>query len=289
MMRTISVPAGIGDSIWLFMKLINTKESFSFNIPDGKPQRSKQVFDLLPQVVAQSQYVPGLSYNKLARENIQNIQKNWKQILARRFSLSMNQHLESGQRIEKFLPDLPTSFILPWQTESYATEVAKDLPNGPKYIGIYGSSYSTTRAWGFWGAIEWFELIQNIHILYPDTVFIIIGAAFDMDLAGDLAILLTKSEIPFISTVGKPIGYVGELMKILSFAFYFPSGLPIFSESLGACDCLMFYAPQIEGIKGNWASPDRIGKNFHEMLFDTPENVFTWYKKLNDNYEFASK
>jgi len=136
--------------------------------------------------------------------------------------LSMNGHLENGERIEKFFPDLPTSFKLPYKTEAWVQDVAKDFPSTSKYVGIYGSSYSTTRAWGFWGAHEWFELIKSIHKGRPDIIFVLIGASFDLDLAGDLSILLEDADIPHKSTVGNGLGYVAELMENPFIRFLFP-------------------------------------------------------------------
>ena len=290
MIRSISVPSGIGDSIWLLSKLINTGEKFSFNIPNGIPQRSKQVFDLLPDLVHSSQYVPGLSYRKLASENIQNNFKTWKHITAPKFCLSMNHHLESGNRIEEFFPDLATSYVLPWKTQAFAAEVAIAFPPDRKYVGIYGSSYSTSgpNGFGFWQVAEWVQLVESIHKVRPDITFVQIGAAFDLDLSSDIATVLTKKKIPFKTVVGYGMGYVAELMKILSFAFYFPFGLPIFSESLGnASDCIMFYPQGISGIMGGWASKKRIeAGNITEQLFNTPDFVFDWFR---DEYKFETR
>lgn len=58
-MRVIKVCPGIGDNIWLLMKLVNAGERFIFHLPNGKPQRGKQIFDLFPQVAAAAEYVAG--------------------------------------------------------------------------------------------------------------------------------------------------------------------------------------------------------------------------------------
>jgi hypothetical protein len=135
-MRTITVPAGIGDNIWLFQKLVHANERFDFVLPDGKPQRGHQIFELLPEVAASYKYAPGLSYNVLNRNNIQRVHKEWWEIEQQEFCLSCNQHLESGKRIEEFLPDLPTAFRINWLTTKSDWERAVSFTT--KYnIGIY--------------------------------------------------------------------------------------------------------------------------------------------------------
>ena len=68
-MRKITVNAGIGDNIWLFQKLLNQKEKFDFILPDGNPQRGKQIFDLVPDLSNSVTYQPGLSYKKINQQH----------------------------------------------------------------------------------------------------------------------------------------------------------------------------------------------------------------------------
>src|ERR1044072_3525536 len=125
--RTIKVCAGIGDSIWILQKLINSKEQFHFQIPDGSPQRGKPLYDLLPQIAISSEYVPGLNYSKLNRDNIQNKKRRWVDVSEKIFALTANSHVEAGMRIEQFLPDLPTSYRLNYMTTAQDAAVADKL------------------------------------------------------------------------------------------------------------------------------------------------------------------
>lgn len=272
MTRTIRTCAGIGDNIWLLQKLINTGEHFNFELPDGKPQRGRQVFDILPQVAASCRYVPGLTYKTLAAKTERG---QWKDIKADSFYLSCNHHLENGNNLKDFLSDLPISYKLPWVLPAENTQWLRPL------IGIYGSAYSTQRAWkqyGAWGVDEWLRLIKLIHAVDKEYIFIIIGAEWDTDFASELENKLKALDISFENTIGKSLGYVGYLMKQFHYAFYFPSGLPIFSESLtGSSDCTMFYTSNIAKIARTWADPERIKNgNFKECLFCSPEKIFEW-------------
>lgn len=275
-MRKIKVCAGIGDNIWLLMKLINSGEKFDFQLPDGKPQRGKQIFDLLPQVANSAEYVPGLSYRTLKANNIQNRKKNWKQITEEDFYLTCNEHLETGHRLELFLPDLPISFKLDYDTADSIERIQEQFPGTKEYIGIYGSAYSTTRAWGFWDEKKWFDLIRMVHARNPDYVFVIIGAEWDIDLGRNLVELLRLHDIPHINTIGQSLGDVVEIMKRLKYFFSFPSGLGIMAPTV-SCQVTMFYPPHLVKMINAWASPEDIETGAYKgCLFCEPEAIFKW-------------
>lgn len=277
--RTIKVCPGIGDSIWLLQKLINANERFHFQIPDGTPQRGKPLFDLLPQVAASAEYVPGLTYKKLDRENIQNRKRQWREISEKTMYLTANRHLESKLRIEQFFPDLPASYRLNYMTtkedQQAANEILKD--DSIKYIGIYTSAYSNSRNAGGWGVEEWFKLIR---LLYKgkDICFVIVGAPYDVGITEALTASLGEYNIPFINTTGQPLPIVIELMKQFSYFVGFPSGLSIINETLGK-DGVMFYQVKDKGIINMWAEPWRIENgNIKECLFCEPEKIYDWIK-----------
>jgi len=284
--RTIKVCPGIGDSIWLIQKLINANERFHFQIPDGTPQRGKPLFDLLPQVAVSAEYVPGLSYKKLSRENIQGKKRRWMDINERTMHLTANQHLESGMRIEEFFPDLPTSYKLNYiTTEEDHKTAAEILSDDLIYIGIYPSAYSNARNAGGWDARQWFKLIK---LLYKgkDICFVIIGASYDEGITEPLMNELALYNIQRINTTGQSLGVVIELLKRLSYFIGFPSGLSIINETLGK-DGVMFYQVKDKGIINMWAEPSRIAAgNIKECLFCEPEAIYDWIK---NDYELFKK
>ena len=254
--RVIKVCAGIGDNIWLIQKLLSTKEKFIFKIAADEPKRGKQIFDLTPDIVAHSKYDGSFTSLGPIDSGIQNTKNRWADVDEVEFSLSANTHLEHGYRLEWFMPDLPTTFRVPWKTEQYRYEAEELLPKGTPYVGLYGSAYSSTRHWGFWGAKEWCDLAINVRNVV-DPVFVIIGAKFDLDLAGELGSHLANRSIKQVSLIGKPLGLVIEVMKRLSYFFSFPSGLGMLSTSVG-CPTLMFYPPHLEKMINAWAEPESI-------------------------------
>lgn len=279
MTRTIKTNPGIGDACWLFQKLINSGERFDWQIHDGKPQRGKQIFDLLPQLSNSCTYTTGLQYSVVNRQNITRHTRSWKSITFSDFFLSANEHLEQGNRIETFLPDLPTSYELPFQTQEFEQPVKDLFTKGP-YIGIYASAYSTVRNWGFWDEKGWLQLIRLMKGLIPDATFVLIGAEWDAELAANLRNQLQAHHVPYISTIGKPLGFVIEMMKILAYGFYFPSGLGILNGLLQRPG-VMFYPPALPKLACTWADPRIIGDGtFKECFFCTPETIFDWVRDV---------
>lgn len=284
-MRTITIPPGIGDGIWLFMKLISTTEKFKVIMSDGQPQRGHQLAEILPQIIAQHQYAPGLAYSLIAKRNITQSKRNWKDIKEQSFYLSANTHVEAGKRIEKFLPDLPTNFKLDYTTSKIDQVIADQLlPKGKSYIGIYTSAYSNARHWNGWQAEQWMELIEKLKT--ENTVFVIIGADYDIGIPQEIKEAMNKQKIKYVDAIGQPLGVTIELLKRLTYFLGFPSGLSILNETLGK-DGLMFYASNIAGIINTWADPERIKeRNIKECLFCEPGKIFEW---LKDEYKIFDK
>lgn len=278
MERIIRVCPGIGDNIWLIQKLINTGERFHFELAGGEPRRGKQLFDLLPQVTITASYLNYLSYGGIQRYNIHRGYPKWEHIRIRRVQemyLSMNEWLEHGKRIERFFPDLKTSYTIDYQTTIEEKDNARAIVPKTNYVGIYASAYSTQRAWGFWDEHGWFELISNIYKARQCT-FVIIGAAWDIDLGDKLIALLKAKKIPYVDTIGQTLGTVVEIMKRLDYFIGFPSGLSILNETLGK-NGLMFYPPHLKLMINAWADPDRIeSEDYKGMLFCTPSEAFNW-------------
>lgn len=296
MMRVIKTCPGIGDAIWLFQKLINANEKFDWQIHDGFPQRGKQVFDLLPQISNSCTYTPNLPYRLIDHYNIVRRARLWGQIRQQEFYLSANRHLEEGRRIEQFLPDLPTSFRLEYMTKEedfhnafhilMQTWREGDRNKPRRFIGIYASAYSTQRAWGFWDADGWYNLINLMRGENPDLVFVVIGASFDTDLGNDLLAKLQAHKVNHINTIGQPLSVVIEILKRLDYFIGFPSGLSILNETLAAKGTFMFYPPHLEKMMNAWADPARIESGQYKgAQFCEPEKAFDWLKNSYKLFE----
>lgn len=270
-MRTITTCAGIGDTIWLFQKLTNQPESFNWRIPGGEPRRGKQIFDLLPSLVNSFDYVENLGYKKIKAEGFRG---NWSHSPAA-FTLEANTHLEKGKRIEKFLPDLVTSYTIPWVTSdddhNTAVNILGDIDTN--LIGIYTSAYQKADNWKGWTAKQWYEFCM---MFPPDVKFVVIGAAWDTNMSADVLQLLGSRAI---NTVGQPLCVVIEIMKRLDMFVGFPSGLSILNETLAAKQTIMFYPKHLTAMINTWADPARIESGAYKgCLWCEPVRLYEWIK-----------
>jgi ADP-heptose:LPS heptosyltransferase len=285
--RKITAPPGLGDFIWLAQKLIHANEKFHVVMTENTPQRGHQLLQVLPQLIASHEYAPGITYSKLKKENIQNKKKQWSQVKEREFHLTANEHLELGNRIEEFFPDLPTSYSLNYATSEQAAKAAGKLAydDSKRYIGLYTSAYSNSRNAGGWNMLDWLKLIRLMHMKNKDLCFVIIGAIYDVGITEALVDELRMARIPFINTTGQPLPVVIELLKRMRYFIGFPSGLSIINETLRK-DGVMFYTQKDKGIINTWADPVRIrAGNIKECLFCPPAGIFDWIKSSYQLFE----
>lgn len=284
-MRTITTCAGLGDFVWIAMKLLNTREQFNIIMPDSTPQRGHQVKDILPQLVGSHQYKAGLNYKIIARDNVQRTLWSWKNIRDKSFTLSANNWLELGNRIEDFLDDLDTTYYPEYYTSDRDRSTAqRDVKDGPVHIGIYTSAYSNARHWRGWGEKEWIEFIRLIHKENKDIVFVFIGAEYDLDL--NKLIMKQIQGVRYVNTVGRPLTTVLEIMKRLNYFVGFPSGLSILCSTLGKPNT-MFYPVHLQKLINTWADPKMIKNgDYKGCLFCEPGVIYKW---LTETYCFFDK
>lgn len=277
-MRTITVPPGIGDGIFLVQKLLSAGERFHVRIPNGLPQRGKQLWDMLPQLVESCEYCDTTTADVL-RKTVTRITRHWFKIKADSFPLSFNRHLEQGRRIERMFPDLPTVYQIPYDTGN--PDVSKYFDGSPT-IGIYCSAYSNARHWNMWDMSTWVMFIKHVHRAKPNVRFVFIGAEYDLDLAGEVMSKLTH--VPHISTIGEPLPVVVEIMKQLDYFVGFPSGLSILHETLGKPG-VMFYPGHLRNMMGTWGRQDRIMKEHIPLLKTGPDQVIDIINKHYNLYD----
>lgn len=300
MSKTITTAAGIGDKIWILQKLVNQPDAHDWIIPAGQPQRAHQLAPLLPSVIRSVTFKEGLGYKTIKTYGYRG---NWCNT-PQEFTLEANTHLEAGKRIEKFLPDLATSYRIEWETtrqdaeqslrllsesesftlysQEWADRVNEALVNGlpARFIAIYTSAYQKDARWKGWEAKEWLEFIK----MFPNHyAFVIIGAPYDAPMAGDLMPMLTTNHIPYVNTVGQPLGVVIEVLKRCEAFVGFPSGLSILNETLGAGKTIMFYPQHLSLMVNTWADPARIESgDYKGCMWCAPTAIHSWIK---DNWK----
>ncbi len=266
------------------MKLINQPEKFHWKAGDGQPQRAHQIFQLFPQLTESFEYIPQTGYKKVKRNAYNG---KWKDA-PQNIYLEANSHLELGLRIEKFLPDLLTTYKLEYATTKEDKKIALELISkhwhsvyGIKpLIGIYTSAYSNARHWGGWEADNWIALIQLIHRLDKGYKFVFIGADYDIGISQTL--MEGMPEEMYINTIGQPLSVVVEILKRLDCFIGFPSGLSIINETLAARQTVMFYPPHLKKLINAWPDPERIENGSYKGCeFCDPKLIFDWLIENN--------
>lgn len=285
-MRTITTCPGIGDTLFLFQKLINQPEKFHWKIWDGikngqqaQPQRGHQIFELFPQLVETFEYIPNAGYKRIKRDSYCG---SWAMAPINEFTLEANSHLESGKRIESFLPDLEPCFLLPFPDgEKIEVDTSKKL------IGIYTTSYSNAQYMAGWLIDEWKELIQLIRDYNSDFHFVFVGAWYDDGLSQEIMKRMPKEW--FTDLIGKTnLLQMVWLMRQFYCFVGFQSGLMIMSELMAARQTVMLYSHALEEMMDTWPDPKRIeDASYKGCTFGTakrplkPEQLFNWLKDYN--------
>jgi hypothetical protein len=268
-MKQITTCPGIGDIIWLLMKLVNQTEMIDFRVGDNHPQRSHQLQRLFPNLINSFEYIPDAGYKAIKRNGYKG---KWA-LAQQSIYLEANSHLEAGKRIEKFLPDLKTSFRLEYKSEGRLSPSFEEKKN---YIGIYTSAYSNARQWGGWGADEWLTLIGLIKKRRPEYKYVFIGADYDIGISQKVMAMMKKED--YVNIIGQPLPAVIETLKsVVEYFIGFPSGLSIINETLVCNKTIMFYPRHLENLINTWADPERIESgDYKGCLFCEPEKIFNW-------------
>jgi hypothetical protein len=254
--------AGIGDTGWLYQKLQGNLD-FTVTISDYGPRRSHNYLKLLgcKEVDYSKQYTPEDIYKYClpANTDLTKLDYNQAQVL------SVNGWMEAGNRIEDFLPQYDTKYILNFDTtDKHKLEckefLSKYNKGSSKYIAVYTSSAENNahRDVSFYSPQQWVELIKGMRSTFgEDAIFIILGAFYDRSCTDHVVKELLKEGIRHIDTVGCHIGVTVELLKAADACIAYPSGIGITADFVGT-PCIMGMFLKIRKMHNMWQDPKRI-------------------------------
>lgn len=253
-MITVTVPSGIGDVSWIYSKLCNAGVPISYELADGWPYRAVPYMQML-------EHCAGAKYSDVEYGTIVRLAERarlWRDIIAEPkgiYYLECNQHLERGQRLEDWLPDLPTSFhykladpsprdlvivngLLDWET------VARPV------IGISAASYRGSKAWDTWGYDQWSPFLKALRAKTGGTI-VLLGGFWD-DLTHSIA------QDGYSDFVGKTsVSQAVEVLRRLDYYVGFSSGLGILRTVL-AKPTYMLWPDHQAALASSWAPLDMI-------------------------------
>lgn len=296
----LRVPPGIGDFLWLWMKLCGVAADYEIRLStavdggDETSRRSHPFFDLLPGVTDLGQE-SGWTTPQCVEQTFP-VDRSFAELLevaqARPTFLSPNHWLERGNRIEDMLPDLETNFRPPILGKpAHQAAAASMLPDDPQAIpiAVYVSAHGPVRHWGFWEAEGWLKLIDLVEAALPvRPTWVVIGAKFDHDLTMDFIRGLRYRNANVVNQLGMHIGVAVELIRRCRYLFGFPSGIPILSGLLGV-PTMMFFPPELERMRYSFVEPEDGGtyRSLH-LPFVLPEQAFEQWTARARRFVVAS-
>jgi len=281
------VNSGIGDISWLFSKLdeFSKEKEIEFLIAKDENKRSKPFVEMHPRIkfkkysLADNCYV--INNTIPFNTDLHSLEENKIHIL------SMNKWLETKNHMKDWFPDQPTNYYYDLNFSECgikrAEQLLKEGNDRPK-IGIYGSTYSTLRYWGFWDEKRWLIFIQKIREIYPDAIFYIIGAKFDIEMKDRLADILMYNNIDYVRVIGEDLDTALYVIKNLDYFFSFPSGLGIVANVLRT-PCMMFMPGHLELMKYMFTEEcDKKSGFFLNPLFIREHEAFRIWKDLGKKH-----
>jgi len=271
---------GIGDFSWVYSKLVTTGRKLHiiyYRNPRGATKthdvqrRCEPFLELLPAVESWefSNKIDPKTLNR-HRPTVQEVLEGDKTIFA------LNHHLESGSRIEAYVPQIATNFHYPINIPQVQyKEATKQLGGIKDYLLIYASKYASVNNWKGWKAREWSEFIKLYREQIADVPVVLTGATYDTDLASYIA------GPNILNLVGKTtMGGTIELIKRSRYFISFPSGLAVLATVVKK-PVYMFYPPRLGKLRAAWASPAALAD--HSYLsghFAPPQTVIDTIKRL---------
>ena len=285
------VPPGIGDISWVYSKLAGLGRPLRIEVADSGPRRALPYLELLP-LVKESCYVQAPNPAKIvAVPAICQAGKalpTWSaEQLVRAASeevvpIDLNGWLEAGNRIEDFMPEIPTVHHYEMQ-----------LPPGPPMIGdgaapielfwrrfvcFYCANQDTVRRWHGWEPRQWGALARLLMDQCDLDGVALVGATWDRSFAERVFAALDFTAV--LDLVGH--FSLADTLRAIRRSLYlvaFPSGIPILATVMSR-PTVMFYPDSLRGLMTSWAPPDVLEDGTYKaMPFCEPEAVFDWIKE----------
>ena len=254
----VAIPAGIGDAVWSLMKIphllrIYGADQVEIGLCGPPPYRSLpfvERFDFVSsaeysrwQCVEANPFTPEGVYNWAPSGVGWHHEFDW--------MLQANRHLESGQRLETWLPEYETDWGIADRFRFLASElrVAREFAaaHGPYCVLYLGPEAGNTVAGhnrgALWTPEEWGRLAESCRRLGLKVV--VVGASYDRP-------YLERHVAPHLGDFvdrcgGWGIGQTFAIIQRSQFVIAYQSGIGIFSVYLGiptAC----FWRPQGDSI-----------------------------------------
>lgn len=285
-MIDLYTPSGIGDIYWILQKLARaanaTGEKFRIHTPPGSGAKFERGKFLEYIDCVESVKPDGIPYDELVQCAQQYTE------LQSVMHCEANTWLESGQRLEQYMPAFETEFVLNWQIEAREILKASTFCDfSKKNIVVYtsGVKNNDSSSTGRWSHKEWISRIDSLRSL-ENVRLIWIGADYDTD------ILTPQLKSRFDAVlIDEPASVVLSLLRMCDGFISYQSGLSCISV-VESIPTLMLYFRKIEALAHTFNPPSGEYKavffddlpSVHEWAYALPLRLMRWRDKHKDDY-----
>ena len=281
------VPPGIGDISWIYSKLVGLGRALHITVPHSNHDRAVPYLDLLSWV-ASAHYAHVANPAKMDKGIVGpewTVERLVQEAERESVPIELNRWLEAGNRIEDFMPGLPTvhHYSLDIRPRDIR-QAEKALGSWRRFICLYCANRDTVRRWGGWSPGDWAVLAGLLCRYFDIAGVVLIGAGWDREFADSV---IKRLRCPYLDLVDKlPIGATLHVVRKGSYLVAFPSGIPILSVVMDK-PTMMFYPEHLEAMQNAWAPKDMIGSGAYKGLqFCPPVEALHW---IRDVYELGEK
>ncbi len=270
-MIDLYTPSGIGDIYWVLQKLGRAAnaagEKFRIHTPPGqgaKFARGKflEFIDCVESVQPDGMPYPDLVNHAETYEGLQPV-----------MYCEANTWLESGQRLEHYMPAFETEFVLNWQIGlDSIRKASQHLDFSKKNVLIYTSGVQNNESLstGPWKPSDWVDRVREIKGSGVHLVWV--GAHYDSDIlkACDMAHLFDR-----IMT-DEPADVVVSALRMCDGFISYQSGLSCIS-TVESIPTLMLYFRKIEALSKTFHP---VEANYEPVFFDEAPRFKSWVDSL---------
>jgi hypothetical protein len=269
-MIDLYAPSGIGDIYWILQKLARTAnaagEKFRIHTPPGKDDKAARGKFLEYIDCVESVTPDGVPFKELAQKAQQYT------TLAPVMFCECNTWLESGKRIEQYLPAFPTEYILNWQISDEAKRRAEKVIKADKkniFVYMSGVANNNSASTGKWDVGQWRVKLEKIRT--PDVNLVWLGATYDADALAGVSHLFDRVTLNLSADV------VVAALRMADGFISFQSGLSVVSVIEGV-PTYMLYFKHTAGIMQGFNPPGNF--NYRPVFFDALPDFAPWVAAL---------
>ena len=235
----IYTPPGVGDTLWILQKLFPTTQRNFELYTWSRTNKSSPFLTNLERIVSVSEFSEpfrGYTRYKTKCQEMYNIyssnNSSYFDTVDELF-LEANTFLEHGNRLETYLPNLPTQYKLPWKINSEDENIVRDYTNDQNVIVLYTSSMQNNKLskkeMSEWTFNAWVDLAKSLFKTYPGIKIAWIGGKYDECAIKELEKDLKGELIDYY--IDKPATFIVPLLRQCKCFISYQSGISCISMS----------------------------------------------------------